>query len=150
MRKFIIIIFVILFAVAVILIIKSAKMEDVETLNSVDTTDTTSTASSSVSVSVEKDEVVPNVVEIVVKGGNFLFAPNSIKVKQGDKVNINFINDEGFHDLKIDEYAVATKILKKGESEVVSFIADKKGSFEYYCSVGTHRQMGMTGTLVVE
>ena len=30
------------------------------------------------------------------------------------------------------------------------FTADKVGSFEYYCSVGSHRSMGMKGVLKVE
>jgi plastocyanin len=29
-------------------------------------------------------------------------------------------------------------------------VADKKGTFEYYCSVGQHRALGMKGKLVVE
>jgi uncharacterized cupredoxin-like copper-binding protein len=32
----------------------------------------------------------------------------------------------------------------------VQFVADKTGTFEFYCSVGNHRQMGMVGTLVVQ
>ena len=32
----------------------------------------------------------------------------------------------------------------------VTFIADQEGSFEYYCSVGNHREEGMVGTLIVE
>jgi nitrite reductase (NO-forming) len=37
-----------------------------------------------------------------------------------------------------------------GETTSVEFVADKTGTFEYYCSVGAHRAMGMTGSLVVE
>jgi len=32
----------------------------------------------------------------------------------------------------------------------VEFVADQEGAFEYYCSVGNHRQQGMKGTLIVE
>lgn len=85
-----------------------------------------------------------------VEGKNFSFTPSVIKVKKGDKVVINFKNTQGFHDLVIDEFKVATKQIKTDEQDSISFIADKTGSFEYYCSVGTHRQMGMKGTLVVE
>ncbi len=88
--------------------------------------------------------------EFTVTGQKFSFAPSSLTVKQGDKVRITFKNADGFHDLKIDEFKVATKQINGGEQEVVEFIADKKGSFEYYCSVGNHRAMGMKGTLVVE
>jgi plastocyanin len=35
-------------------------------------------------------------------------------------------------------------------STFIEFVANKKGKFEYYCSVGEHRAMGMKGNLVVE
>ena len=88
--------------------------------------------------------------EFAITGDNFSFSPAEIKVKQGDRVKIIFTNARGNHDLKLDEFAVATKLLKAGESETVEFVASKIGTFEYYCSVGSHRAMGMVGKLVVE
>jgi plastocyanin len=92
----------------------------------------------------------PGVREFAVTGANFTFSPAELRAKVGDTVRITFTNAEGFHDLVIDEFKVATKQLKANESEMVEFVADKAGTFEYYCSVGTHRQMGMVGKLVVE
>jgi len=88
--------------------------------------------------------------EIVVSGSNFAFAPSEIKVKKGEKVMITFKNTGGFHDFVIDEFDVRTNQIKDGEEESVEFTADKAGTFEYYCSVGQHRQMGMKGKLIVE
>jgi plastocyanin len=88
--------------------------------------------------------------EFTVTGSNFAYAPNMIKVKKGDKVRIIFKNADGFHDLKIDELGVDTGKIQGGSEKTVEFTADKAGAFEYYCSVGSHRQMGMKGTLVVE
>lgn len=88
--------------------------------------------------------------EFVVKGDDFSFDVKEIKVKQGDKVRIVFKNIVGFHDWKIDEFNAATKKIKAGESDSIEFIADKKGTFEYYCSVGSHRAKGMKGNLIVE
>lgn len=90
------------------------------------------------------------VKNFTVKGANFSFAPSIITVKKGDKVRITLDNTGGFHDLKIDEFSVATKRIQGGQQDAVEFTADKAGSFEYYCSVGEHRQMGMKGTLIVE
>jgi cytochrome c oxidase subunit 2 len=90
------------------------------------------------------------VKEFTISGKNFSFTPNLITVKKGDKVKITFNNTEGFHDFKIDEFGVATKQAKSPDTEVLEFTADKVGSFEYYCSVGSHRSMGMKGTLQVE
>lgn len=88
--------------------------------------------------------------EFFVDGGDFAFALKEIKVKQGDNVKIVFRNTEGMHDLVIEEYNLRTKVLKAGDQDTIEFVADKAGTFEYYCSVNKHRQMGMVGKLIVE
>ncbi len=92
----------------------------------------------------------PKALTFDVNGGNFYFVPNEIHVKKGDTVTINFKNDGGFHDFKIDAFNVATDRIQGGDMKSVTFTADKTGSYEFYCSVGSHRTMGMKGTLVVE
>ncbi len=87
---------------------------------------------------------------ITVTGKNFSFDPGTITVKQGDTVKINFSNVGGMHDFVIDEFNVKTPRIQGGNSAEVEFVANKKGTFEYYCSVGSHRQMGMVGKLIVE
>lgn len=85
-----------------------------------------------------------------VKGSNFAFDVKEIKVKKGDTVAIEFENVEGFHDWVIDDFVARTKQLQAGEKETIQFVADKTGTFEYYCSVGQHRKFGMVGKLIVE
>lgn len=85
-----------------------------------------------------------------VSAKNFSFTPSEIRVKQGEKVVINFTTASGFHDFVIDELNVKTKQLSDGQTEEIEFVSDKKGTFEYYCSVGNHRKMGMVGKLIVE
>jgi nitrosocyanin len=87
---------------------------------------------------------------LTVDATNFKFNQTELKVKKGDKVKVVFNNKEGMHDFVLDEFNTKTKQLKAGESETVEFTADKAGTFEYYCSVGQHRQMGMVGKLIVE
>jgi plastocyanin len=105
----------------------------------------TSTATSTPATGTPKGAVK----EFTVTGKNFSFAPATMAVKQGDRVRITFVNDSGTHDLRVDGYNVGTKVIQGGASETFEFVADKTGSFEYYCSVGQHRQMGMKGTLTV-
>ena len=94
--------------------------------------------------------VTPVPAEFTVTASNFKYDLKTIKVKKGDTVKIIFKNSEGFHDFKIDEFDVATNQIGAEEEEEVEFVADKVGTFEYYCSVGTHRKMGMVGKLIVE
>ena len=94
----------------------------------------------------EKGEVK----EFTVEGTPFAFSETEIKVKQGDTVKITFVNKQGMHDWVVDEFSARTKQLQAGSSETISFVADKAGTFEYYCSVGNHRQQGMKGSLIVE
>lgn len=90
------------------------------------------------------------VKEFTVTGSNFSFDPKEIKVKKGDTVKVTFKNADGMHDFVIDELNVKTKQIKGGEEETVEFVADQAGTFEYYCSVGQHRQNGMVGKLIVQ
>ena len=87
--------------------------------------------------------------DFTVTGENFSFSPATLTVQKGDHVKITFINSGGTHDLRIDEFNAKTYLLKSGEQATVEFTADKTGTFEYYCSVGNHRAMGMKGTLTV-
>lgn len=85
-----------------------------------------------------------------VSGKPFEFDPKEIRVKQGDTVKITFNNTQGFHNWTLDQYNVQTKQIQAGQSDSIQFVADRAGTFEYYCSVGNHRAMGMVGKLVVE
>lgn len=99
-------------------------------------------AAASVSNGPEKD--------FTVIGTSFAFNPSKIEVNQGDKVKILFKDNDGFHDLKIEGYNVATERINSGQEQTITFTADKTGTFAYYCSVGSHREKGMKGTLIVK
>lgn len=92
----------------------------------------------------------PSVKSFTVTGANFQFSPAEMRVQQGDTVRVTFVNSAGVHDWKLDEFNAATQVLQAGQQETVEFVADQAGEFEYYCSVGNHRQMGMVGKLIVE
>lgn len=89
------------------------------------------------------------VKEFTVTGSKFKFDPAVMSVKKGDTVKIHFVNADGSHDFVIDEFNARTPQINGGQSADIQFVADKVGSFEYYCSVGNHRAMGMKGTLTV-
>lgn len=88
--------------------------------------------------------------QFTVTGTNYSFSLKEIKVKKGDTVSITFTDSVGSHNLMVDKYNVGTKVLGAGQSETITFVANQTGSFDYYCSVSNHRQLGMQGTLIVE
>jgi len=81
---------------------------------------------------------------------NFGYSQKEIRVKKGDRVRIELVSTDGFHDWVVDEFGAATTKINTGEKTVVEFTIDKVGEFEYYCSVGRHRELGMVGKLIVE
>jgi len=92
----------------------------------------------------------PSSLTFTVIAGNFFYVPNQIKVKKGDNVKIIFQNSGGTHNFNMDEFNVKTKTIKTGETDTVEFVADKVGTFKYYCAIGSHRKMGQEGNFVVE
>jgi plastocyanin len=102
------------------------------------------------SASVDTSITAAPTVVVDISGKNFSFSKSEIRVKQGDIVQINFTSENGVHNWTVDEFNAHTATVQTGGTSSVTFVADKKGTFEYYCSVGSHRQMGMVGNLIVE
>lgn len=88
--------------------------------------------------------------EVVVTGSDYKFAPTAITVKKGEKTRIVFKNSGGMHDFVVDELKIKTAVINGGQEDFVEFTPDKTGMFEFYCSVGSHRAMGMVGKITVQ
>ncbi len=114
------------------------------------TTDTSTSSPNTINIGVNTAVDAGAAKEFTITGQNFRFTPNLITVKKGDSVKINFVSNGGSHNLVIDAFHAKTDIVGSGKSASVTFTADKAGTFEYYCSVGNHRAMGMVGTIVVK
>ncbi len=94
-------------------------------------------------------------VVFVMDGENYKFIMNGqeapdLRVKEGETVRIEFTSTAGFHDWVVDEFDAKTDRAMTGSTVSVEFVADKKGTFQYYCSVGNHKDLGMIGNLIVE
>ncbi len=98
----------------------------------------------------DDDVMVSETKTFNLTGQNFAFSTAEIRVKKGDKVIINFESTGGFHDFTLDGYGIGTQSVNPGTPTSVEFVADQAGAFEYFCSVGNHRAMGMVGQLIVE
>ncbi len=89
------------------------------------------------------------VKEFTLDASNFKYSVKNIEVNEGDTVRITLNVSEGMHDWRLDEFNAATRMMTVGDSDTIEFVADKAGTYEYYCSMGNHRQLGMVGTLTV-
>src|SRR3989338_1794486 len=84
--------------------------------------------------------------EFTVEGSEYKFSPASITVSQGDKVKITFKNVGSIgHNFVIGDLGVSTRVIPAGSTETVKLIADRSGTFAFYCSVPGHRPVGMEG-----
>ncbi|HSD04280.1 MAG TPA: cupredoxin domain-containing protein [Nitrosopumilaceae archaeon] len=74
----------------------------------------------------------------------------TIYLTKGSAESIHFINEDNFahskHNINIDEFNVHSRDLGYFQTEAITFIADKEGSFHYYCSI--HPEM--KGMVIVE
>ncbi|MEO8084439.1 MAG: ScyD/ScyE family protein [Ardenticatenales bacterium] len=92
---------------------------------------------------------------LVVTGQDNFFEPTEITAAPGEAMSIDFVG-AGFsssHSLKFELEAgtvVGTDPASLGVTRHLDFTAPTTpGLYTYYCGVGNHRQLGMTGTLVV-
>lgn len=83
-------------------------------------------------------------------GGSSAHINPSYVYSKGELVSFHFINEDydthSKHNFNIDAFNVHTKDLGYFGTETVSFVADKTGTFDYYCSI--HPEM--KGTITVE
>ena len=74
----------------------------------------------------------------------------TIHLIKGELESLHLINEDrdtgSKHNINIDEFNVHTKDLGYFETQTITFIADKQGSFHYYCTI--HPEM--TGIITVE
>ena len=98
--------------------------------------------------------VVPKVkiepVTINMTAERFTFAPSTITVKEGQTVTVNVTVKDATHGFRLADFGVNLTI-PAGETQSVTFVADKKGAFKFACSVYCGSgHADMTGTLIVE
>lgn len=99
---------------------------------------------------VSQTEVDENTKEFLMENEGMDFTVKEMKVEAFDRVKVTFAVNRGDHTWTIKEFNATSRILGAGEAETIEFVADRTGTFEYYCSVGDHRKLGMKGRLIVK
>ncbi len=87
---------------------------------------------------------------ITVQGTDYAFTPSTLTGKAGQPMTVTFKNMGKFpHNFAIAELNVKTKTIQPGQEDTITFTPSKAGSFEYTCTIDSHAEKGMTGTLTV-
>lgn len=85
---------------------------------------------------------------ISVSCSSFSFEPAEIEVRAGERIAVELTSLDIPHNFTVDEFAAFVQA-DKGESAVGGFIAERAGTYEFYCSDTIHRAVGMHGRLIV-
>lgn len=95
-------------------------------------------------------EKVPETKEFNVIAKRWDFSPSTITVNEGDTVILNIESIDVTHGFAIPDFGVSES-LSPGNTVKIEFVADKTGTFSFFCNVfcGSGHS-GMRGTLVVQ
>lgn len=90
------------------------------------------------------------VKEFSMTAKQFSFDPETIKVKQGDKVRLTIKSTDVPHSFALPDFNVNVD-LQPDKTETIEFIANKAGEFTFFCSIfcGSGHP-DMKGKLIVE
>jgi len=84
-------------------------------------------------------------VTYVIEAKDVVFSPDYLRVEPGDNVTIIVFNNESGpipHTFELDEFNVHLGTLAapipRGENRSVTFIADRAGTFYFYCRIEGH------------
>ena len=93
-----------------------------------------------------------DIVQYAIDMNNYSFSPSLIIAQPGKDLKIKITNKNGIHNFKIDKFNFDSGNLSAGESKIfiISIPSDASGLYEFYCSVGNHKEMGMIGKLEVK
>jgi len=105
--------------------------------------------SSNQDTSTDNNVSAGSVKEFTLIAKQWEFSPSIITVNKGDRVKLMIQSADIAHGIKIDAFNVNNR-LEPGQTTIVEFVADKAGTFSFYCNVFCgDGHSGMKGTLIV-
>lgn len=78
--------------------------------------------------------IVPQARTFRIDAGQFSYSPSELKVNAGDMVTLELVSTDVVHGLYVDSYDISVEA-DPGQAKILSFIADKPGSFRFRCNV---------------
>ena len=91
---------------------------------------------------------------ITISGGpGVTYNTSEVDVEAGETVRFVYTHEGGRHDLVLEENGqrvAGTEVLTtEGATDSFTYTFEEGGSYQFYCSVGTHRAQGMEGDIVL-
>lgn len=87
--------------------------------------------------------------EILIKNDGKSFVPENVQVEKGREIVFIFERTSGAHSLRIPELEKGTSTLSYDAKRNFTVTFEEEGEYEFICSVGTHAEDGMRGTITV-
>ncbi len=69
-----------------------------------------------------------------IEAGQFAYSPSELRVNPGDTVTFQLVSTDVVHGLYVDGYDISIEA-DPGQTKILSFVADKPGSFRFRCNV---------------
>ncbi len=102
-----------------------------------------------ISVDTSVDFSTPDVKEFTMTAKQWEFSPSTITVNKGDKVRLLVTSVDVAHGIGLSDFGVSS-FINPGKQTVIEFVADKQGTFSFFCNVACGVGHGnMRGTLIV-
>lgn len=104
------------------------------------------------SATVNNIEDVGEVYDYTIAMDNYSFSPELIQASPGEVLSIELVDVQGNHDFVIDEFGVRSELMDEGETQVIYVEIPEdaeSGNYDFYCSIGNHRVLGMEGILQI-
>ena len=100
---------------------------------------------------VEEDALEKDTLEVTVKMSEYMFSPSIISIDTHEDIVFNLKN-LGFttHSFVVEELGINSGVIPPGVSKTITFSTEEPGEYEFYCNIGSHRDNGMEGVLIVK
>lgn len=78
--------------------------------------------------------ITPQERTFEIDAHQFAYSPSELHVNPGDTVTIQLVSTDVVHGLYVDGYDISVEA-DPGQSAILTFVADKPGSFRFRCNV---------------
>ncbi len=95
-------------------------------------------------------EFTGEIIELDIEAYSWGFNQNLQKINRGDKVRLKLTSSDGTHGVTMPDFGVYSNPISPGGEEIIEFIADKTGSFNFFCNMPCGQGHGMMqGSIVI-